>query len=56
MARGFVYLVAIMDWYSRKESWTLLIGRSLDDDKCFLQDERYALERSNETEKTKPFA
>jgi hypothetical protein len=35
---------------------TPLIGQSLDDDKCFLQDERDALERSDETEKTKPFA
>jgi hypothetical protein len=34
------------------ESWTHLIGQSMDDDKCFLQDERDALERSDETEKT----
>ena len=40
-------------WDIRK-SWTRLIGQSMDDDKCFLQDERNALERSDETEKTKP--
>jgi hypothetical protein len=33
-----------------------LIGQSLDDDKCFLQDEQQALERSNETEETKSLA
>ena len=38
------------------KSWTPLIGQSLDDDKCFLQDERDAPERSDETEKTQPFA
>ena len=38
-----------------KQSWTHLIGQPLDDDKCFLHHERDALERSNETEKTKPF-
>jgi hypothetical protein len=44
-------LLALLD-----ESWTPLIGQSLDDDKCFLQNERDALERSNETKKTQSFA
>jgi hypothetical protein len=40
----------------RRQSRTHLIGQLLDDDKCFLQDERYALERSNETEEKNAFA
>ena len=32
-----------------------IIGQSPDDDKSFLQEVRYALERSRETEKTEPF-
>lgn len=39
-----------------QQKWPPLIGQSIDDDKCFLHDERYALERSNETEETNPFA
>lgn len=41
---------------SQTQSWTDLIGQSLDEDKCFLHHEQYALERSNETEKTDTFA
>ena len=62
-ARGFGFSVKSVNVSIRRgqegsgdESWTPLIGQSLDDDKCFLQDERDALERSDETEKTKPFA
>ena len=32
-----------------------MIGQSLDDDKSFLQEVRYALERNRETEKMEPF-
>jgi uncharacterized protein YgfB (UPF0149 family) len=37
------------------ESWTPLIGQSVDEDKCFLHHEQQALERSYETEETDPF-
>ena len=49
-------LLALLSLCLQRQSWTHLIGQSLVDDKCFLQDEQYALERSDETEETKPFA
>lgn len=36
------------------QSWTPLIGQPLQKDKCFPQDERDALERSDETQETDP--
>ncbi|GAB5415728.1 MAG: hypothetical protein Cons2KO_33310 [Congregibacter sp.] len=35
--------------------WTPVTGQVLNEDKCFPQDERNALERSNEKEETYPF-
>jgi hypothetical protein len=37
------------------ERWTPVAGQVLNEDKCFPQDERNALERSNEKEETYPF-
>lgn len=50
------YLASSQGYYADIQRWTPLIGQVLNDDKCFPQYERNALERSNETKETNPLA